>query len=97
MTREELRTKAIWTLASTNFDFQKPANARSFAQMPTFIRELLIEKMTVAFGALGEAGFPVLGDITSEMMQANSELPHNSSLATRFKTMLEAGDLTRKL
>lgn len=97
MTREELRTKAIWTLASKNFDFQKPEHARSFAQMPLFIRELLIEKMTVAFDALSPAGFRVFGpEMTDEMLRADAELPHNSSRADRFFAMIEAGDLTRK-
>jgi len=97
MTREELRAKAILTLAAANFDYQKPAHARAFSELPTTIRIMLIEKMEAAFDALGKTGFKVVGpDITDEMMRANRELMHNSPIKERFFAILDAGDLTRK-
>ena len=97
MSREELRAKAILTLTAANFDYQKPAHARAFSELPAAIRLMLIEKMTAAFDALGVPGFKVLGpEVTDEMERAAIELPHNSLRSARFYAMLEAGDLTRK-
>lgn len=95
--REELRTKAILTLAAANFDYQKPAHARAFSDMPATIRLMLVEKMGAAFDALGDAGFHVLGpEVTEEMGRANGELPHNVGTGGRFVAMARAGDLTKK-
>ena len=97
MTRDELRAKAIVTLAAANFDYQKPAHARAFSELPAAIRLMLVEKMTAAFDALGAAGFHVLGpEITDDIWRANNMLPHNASKTERFLAMVAAGDLTRK-
>jgi len=97
MTRAELRDQAIRILAGTNFDYQKPAHARAFSELPATIRLMLIEKMTAAFDAAGAAGFKVVGpEATDEMERAANELPHNSLRSARFYAMLDAGDLTRK-
>ena len=98
MTRDELRVKAILTLAAANFDYQKPAHARAFSELPAAIRLMLIDKMSAAFDQLGEAWFSVIGPnaVDDFAQRANSELPHNTSLRDRFIAMLEAGDLTRK-
>jgi hypothetical protein len=97
MTRDELRAKAIFTLAAANFDYQKPAHARAFSELPAAIRLMLVEKMTAAFDALGAAGFHVLGpEVTEEMSRANGELPHNVGTGGRFVAMARTGDLTRK-
>ena len=98
MTRDELRAKAILTLAAANFDYQKPAHARAFSELPATIRLMLIEKMTAAFDQLGGAWFNVIGPnaVDDFARGANSELPHNTSLRDRFIAMLDASDLTRK-
>lgn len=97
MSHAELRAKAILTLVAANFDYQKPAHARGFIELPATIRLMLVEKMEAAFDALGKAGFRVSSlDFMEDMERTNSELPHNTPTWQRLLAMLAAGDLTRK-
>lgn len=103
-----LRTKAIYAAARAYFYVSCGAEAYEceWEEMDSGLLEYYIENMAAAIDALGP-GFYVIPRwvtidkiprwvTTDKMLRANSELPHNSNLLTRFLAMAEAASLTRK-